>query len=295
MRTLQTAMRTSMETHGYAENSIETYLSRVGVFAKYFGRSPLLISTDEIETFFHFLRKERRSESTIYNYYVALRYLYRINDSADRMPALKFRRVRSQVPRILSQATVINMIQRCDSLKYRALFSLVYSSGLRLAELLNLTVDDLDFDRKQVFIRKSKNRKSRYSILGDRAIQLLKIYLNVYKPNSYVFYNMQDVSMRISRDAIGRQFRKLLEKCEVRAKSVTFHTLRHCFATHLLENGTSIFHIMHLLGHSSIQTTMIYLHTQPTYELNITSPIDLLEPMSTGEAGPQRELFERTA
>jgi site-specific recombinase XerD len=209
------------------------------------------------------------------------------------MPRLKFRRMRYRVPVILSQEKVAMMLDSCKSLKYKTIFALAYASGLRISELGNLTLADIDFDRKQVYVRKSKNGLSRYSILGDKAAQLLRTYMNVYRPHSFLFYNPKDSTIRISNGAIRRALRKLLLGNGIDPREVHMHTLRHCFATHLMESGTSLFHIMHLLGHVSISTTMVYLHMQNLGKLNITSPIDLLMPHPSGDVG--NDLFAVTA
>jgi site-specific recombinase XerD len=196
---------------------------------------------------------------------------------------------------ILSQEKVVTMLASCKSLKYKTLFTLAYASGLRTSELRNLTVRDIDFDRKQVYVRNGKNGRNRYSILGNKTIQLLKVYINVYRPHSFLFYNQEDSTGRVSKDAIRSGLRQLLIKNGIDVRVVHLHTLRHCFATHLMESGTSIFHIMHLLGHVSIYTTMVYLHMQDLSKLNLKSPIDLLEPRRNEETEPQRELFAATA
>ncbi len=159
MGILQDRMRYAMEARGYADHSISAYITNVRAFARHFMKSPLLVSTSEIESFFHFLRQQNKAESTLHAYYMALRLFYEINGINDRLPKLKFRRVRMRIPRVLGQRTVVTLLENCKSLKFKTLLSLVYSAGLRLSELRNLTVHDLDFERRQVFIRRSKNRK----------------------------------------------------------------------------------------------------------------------------------------
>jgi integrase/recombinase XerD len=295
MGVLQDSMRTTMEIRGYSGRTIAVYLFCVRVFANHFGRSPLLIPMKEIESFFHFLRQQNKSDSTIHLYYVSLKFFYHINNITDRLPNLIFRKIRNKVPMVLSQEKVVTMLDSCKSLKYKTLFTLAYASGLRTSELRDLTVRDVDFDRKQVYVRNGKNGRNRYSIIGNKTIQLLRTYMNVYRPHSFLFYNQEDSTTRVSKDAIRRELRKLLIKNGIDAREVHLHTLRHCFATHLMESGTSIFHIMHLLGHGSIYATMVYLHMQDLDKLNITSPIDLLEPHPNEGTEPQNELFAATA
>lgn len=294
MGVLKDNMRFAMETRGYSENSIVSYLTNVQVFARHFGRSPLTISTHEIESFFHHLRQQNKAEATVHAYYMALRLFFEINGIHDRIPRMKFRRTRCRIPRVLGQRTVVRMLQSCESLKFRTLFSLVYSAGLRLAEVRNLTIHDVDFERHQVFIKASKNRKSRYSILGTKTIWLLKAYLTTYTPHTYLFYHPHDTSTQICKTAIGREFRKLLRANGIYTKGISLHTLRHCFATHLVENGVSIFHVMHLLGHVNISTTMVYLHVRDEFIRSVPSPIDMLN-VSRQDSGDQRQLFAESA
>jgi site-specific recombinase XerD len=284
-----------MEISGYSENTIAHYLSCVRVFAFHFNKSPLLISTLEIEAFFHHLRKQRKSESTIHLYYVSLRFFYRQNNMLDRMPRLTFPKVRNKIPLVLSQEKMISMLDSCKSLKYKTLFTLAYASGLRVSELQALTVPDIDFDRKQVYVRNGKNGRNRYSLLGIKTIELLRFYINVYRPSSFLFYSRADCTSRLGEDAIRRELKKLLINNGIDSRQVHMHTLRHCFATHLMENGTSIFHVMQLLGHVSIITTMVYLHMQNLDKLHIRSPIDLLESHPTDDRKPPHELFAAIA
>lgn len=253
------------------------------------------ISMREVESFFRLLRQQNKSDSTIHLYYVSLKFFYKLNNIADRLPNLTFSKIRNRVPMVLSQEKITVMLASCRSLKYKTLFTLAYASGLRSSELRNLTMGDIDFDRKQVYVRKGKNGRDRYSILGNKTVQLLRTYINVHKPHSFLFYNQADSTARISKGAIRRELKKLLVRNGIDARAVHLHTFRHCFATHLMESGTSIFHIMHLLGHASISTTMVYLHMQDLGKLNIASPIDLLDPRPSEDMEPQRELFSATA
>jgi integrase/recombinase XerD len=295
MGVLQDSMRISMETRGYSESTIATYLYCVRTFAYHFGRSPLNISSCEIESFFHFLREQRKSDSTIHLFYVSLRFFYRLNNVTEQMPRITFKKMRYRIPVVLSQEKVALMLDSCTSLKYKTIFTVAYASGLRISELIHLTIADIDFDRKQVYVRRGKNGCSRYSILGDRTIQLLRSYINVYQPQSFLFYNAQDSTMSISKGVIRKALKKLLIRNGIDPREVHMHTLRHCFATHLMENGTSLFHIMNLLGHVSISTTMVYLHMQNLGKLNIVSPIDLLIPQPSRELEHQNDLFAATA
>jgi integrase/recombinase XerD len=153
-------------------------------------------------------------------------------------------------------------------------FTLIYSSGLRISEALNLKVSDIDFLRKTIHIRSSKNMKDRYTILSTKASEMLNFYLNRYKPESLLFFVLSDKSRKMQKRYCQNIFHNLVKEAHI-SKNVHVHTLRHSFATHLLEHDTNIFYIMKLLGHSSIKTTIIYLHMQRLDKMNIKSPLDL--------------------
>jgi len=187
--------------------------------------------------------------------------------------------INNKIPVVLSKSDIQIFLQKCNSLKYKTIFSIIFSAGLRISEATNLKLSDLDFSRKTIYIRNSKNKKDRYTILADETIKLLKDYINIYRPIDFVFYS-NDISKKISTDCIHKHFKAHIRYCEFDS-TIHVHTLRHCFATHLLEEGTSIFYIMNLLGHSNIQTTMVYLHMQSLSSLNIKSPIDNMTINST--------------
>lgn len=276
MGVLKDQMISEMRMRGYAEKTIKCYTSCVHSLARHFMRSPKSIERGDIEAFFMSLRAERRSVATIHIYYEALKYFYRMHGQAHKLPPLSFRNINNRTPVILSKEDVHRMLQKCASLKYRTILTVIYSAGLRISESTNLMVSDLDFTRKTIHIRSSKNNKGRYTILADETIALLRRYFNVYAPVNHLFYG-KDLMGRLSNDCIQRFFKAHVKECGLNP-ATHVHTLRHCFATHLLEGGTSIFYIMHLLGHSNIQTTMIYLHMQAPDVLNIKSPIDSMRP-----------------
>lgn len=272
MGTLKNEMIFDMKYKGYSIKTIKNYTYCVHSFSKYFMKNPLYITKDQIINFFSYLRSKNRSESTIHIYYESLKYFYKIHNRLDILPKLKFPRINNKIPVVLSKSDIQILLQKCNSLKYKTIFSVIYSAGLRISEATNLKLSDLDFNRKTIYIRNSKNKKDRYTILADETIKLLKDYINIYRPIDFVFYS-NDISKKISTDCIHKHFKKHIKYCEFDS-TIHVHTLRHCFATHLLEEGTSIFYIMKLLGHSNIQTTMVYLHMQSLSSLNIKSPID---------------------
>lgn len=272
MGILKDQMISNMKLHGYSDKTIKSYTYCVQSFSYYFKKSPLNIFKEEINEFFLHLRNTHKSDSTIHIYYESIKYFYKMHNQLSQLPKISFPRINNKIPIVLSKSEVQEILQKCTSLKYKTIISIIYSAGLRISEATNLKLSDIDFSRKTIFIRNGKNKKDRYTILANATITLLKQYITVYNPVNYLFY-ANDIWNRLSTDCIQKYFKKLVLEFGFDS-SIHIHTLRHCFATHLLEGGTSIFYIMNLLGHSNIQTTMVYLHMQALDKLCIKSPID---------------------
>jgi len=177
------------------------------------------------------------------------------------------------LPNIYSKEEIIGILNSIDNLKHKMLIFIIYSAGLRVSEVINMKVEDILFDRKMIHIRKSKGRKDRYTTLAEKAIVMLNQYLGEYEPKGYLFegqYGGQYSSTSI---------RHILQRAKEKAKITTpgsVHTLRHSYATHLLENGTDLRYIQELLGHNSSKTTEIYTHVSNLNISKIKSPGDLL-------------------
>lgn len=176
------------------------------------------------------------------------------------------------LPTVLSKEEVIDLIRTTANLKHRCIIALLYACGLRIGELINLELNHIDIDRKQLFIKKAKGRKDRYVILADSFLPLLSNYLNTYAPSFYLFEGQG--KNKYSAESI-RSFLKRSCKAARIKKRVTPHTLRHSYATHLLENGIDIRYIQVLLGHSRPETTMVYTHVTKKDLLDIKSPLDI--------------------
>ena len=293
MGTLKDQMTSYMKLHGYSEKTIESYTYHVQAFSFFYKKSPLNITTEEISNFFLYLRNTKKSDSTIHLYYESIKFFYKLHNLIHKLPKISFPRINNRIPAILSKSEVQEILQKCSSLKYKTIITIIYSAGLRISEATNLKLSDIDFARKTIFIRNGKNKKDRYTILANETITLLKQYLSVYKPANYLFY-ANDIWNRLSNDCIQKYFKKLIKQYGFDS-SIHIHTLRHCFATHLLEEGTSIFFIMNLLGHSNIQTTMIYLHMQSLEKLHIKSPVDNMNIFQNSDSANCNYLFLESA
>ncbi len=292
MGRLRNHMVDYMTVRGYSPKTIKAYTWAVDTMSARFGRSPLSLSPADLEAYFLGLRNSRLSEATIHLANHAIRFFYRIHGIGDLVPKLRSRGRHASLPPVLGRAEVSRLLDSCSDLKSRTIFSLIYSCGLRISEAINLKVADIDFERKTVFVRRGKSKKDRYTVLGDRMARLIREYCLVHSPRGCLFYS-RTTGEPLSADSIRSRFRTLAARLGL-PKAVRVHTLRHCFATHLLEGGANIVHIMRLLGHSNIRTTMVYLHVQSTESMNIQSPMDTLPDPGPG-AHKQLEMFRQSA
>jgi site-specific recombinase XerD len=177
-------------------------------------------------------------------------------------------------PVVLDISEVENIISVSVNLKYRIIFSLIYSAGLRVSEAINLTIKDIDLQRNVMHIKSAKGNKDRYVILSKKVLKLYLEYVSKYKPIRWIFYSgCGDKLVPFSARSIQRTFQDHLYKTRIK-KNASVHTLRHSFATHLMEQGTNIYHIQALLGHMSPKTTSVYLHVQKSETLQVESPLD---------------------
>ena len=179
-----------------------------------------------------------------------------------------------QLPDILSEEEVKRLISSVKNLKHRCILMLIYSAGLRLSESVNVRLDDILVARKQIFIKAGKGKKDRYVILSDKLFEVLTKYREVYKPTYWLFEGMN--GGRYSPRSVQQIMRRAVAQSKVNPFA-TVHTLRHSFATHMLERGTDLRYIQHLLGHGSIKTTEVYLHVRKQAEEGLKSPLDEMD------------------
>ena len=241
----------------------------------YFKKSPLDLDADEINSYLYTLRQDKDLSDTYFKHAVyGLRFfywVYGLEERAIRLPSLKNNR---KLPVVFSQEELRRLFKAPQRLKQRVMLSLIYSAGLRVSEVCKLRINDIDFDRRQIHIRQSKNNKSRYVVLSNYIAKGLKQYLEGIKPKEFLF-NGRRQGTPLGHSAVQQSFRLAMKKSGIR-KDACVHTLRHSFATHLLEQGVDIVSIKEQLGHAHIQTTMMYLHVAKVDRIMVHSPFDRL-------------------
>jgi len=274
MGVLYEHMVLEMKFRGYSDTTIKMYTKCVHDLVKFYMKSPLTISQIEIRDYFFFLVQKSVSTTQLHIIYSALKAFYKLHGLPNYIDFLPHPHPKQKLPEVLDESEIQSILSLSRNLRYKMLYTLIYSSGLRISEVLKLKLSDIDITRMQIHIRSTKNDKDRYSILSEKAIYLLKHYINRYQPVSYLFFVLKDKNKQMPKRHCQQIFKDLARAANIK-KNVHVHTLRHSFATHLLEHDTNIFYIMKLLGHSSITSTLIYLHLQNFTTLGLHSPLDL--------------------
>lgn len=276
MSELENKMKFEMELRGYSPKTIKNYLLRVSNFAKHYNMSLELLGENEVRNYLHYCITEKHlCEGTVNYIHSALKFFYtKILDREWRTEKLKRIKERRKLPVILSQAEVKAILEVTENLKHKTILATIYGAGLRISEAAKLRVVDIDSNNMQIIIREGKGKKDRYSLLSQNNLSLLREYWKRYKPSDFLFLG-KNPNGYITPRSIEKVFEKARSKAGIK-KAATVHTLRHSFATHLLEAGTDICYIQRLLGHTSLQTTTIYLHLRRMDLLNIKSPLDTL-------------------
>ena len=275
MSTLRNKMIQQMELKGYSKNTINAYIDCLAGLSKHYNISPDLLSVDQIREFIHYkLREKKLSKSWMNQTISALKILFCDVLRRD-WNGLDIPRPRREkkLPVVLSKAEVSKIINTPRNLKHKAFLMVTYSAGLRLHEVCNLKIGDIDSQRMLIRVVQAKGAKDRYTILSPITLSLLREYWKVYRVKTFLFETKENTA--VSSRMAQHIFKNALGKSGVK-RQVGIHSLRHSFATHLLEQGVSLPIIQQLLGHTSLKTTSIYLHVQEYSILAVKSPLDTL-------------------
>jgi site-specific recombinase XerD len=276
MSELREKLKMNMELRGYSPGTIKAYTNHVSNFAKFCNNSPKFLGEKEILEYLHYcIMKKKLSECSVNYINSSLKFFYTkiLNRhwNMDRITRLKEPK---KLPSILSREEIKSIFDVTENLKHKAILMTVYSAGLRVSEVCNLKIKDIDSKNMQILIRQGKGKKDRYSLLSKVNLEVLREYWKRYHPTEYLFSGSGGTGS-ISHRSVQRMLERSIKKTGITKKS-SVHTLRHSFATHLLEDGTDICYIQRLLGHAQITTTTVYLHLRRMDLLNIKSPLDTL-------------------
>jgi len=221
------------------------------------------------------INKKKASPSTVNTYSAAIRFLFAVtfNRTLNYLQIPRQKKTKT-LPEVLTREEVFSIIKSCNNIKHKAMIMVIYSSGLRVSEAAALKIQDIDSKNMRLFVDYGKGSKDRYILLSETCLSFLREYWKMYRPKhpeGWLFPGAYNVS-HITYRAIENAFNKAVKRAQI-TKNVSVHTLRHAFATHLLEDGATLLQIKELLGHSSIQSTTIYLHLA-NVNSDVKSPLD---------------------
>jgi site-specific recombinase XerD len=271
---------------GKSESTLRSYCSHLAKLALHFNQVPIDIDPDQINDYLYLVKVEHNTPSDSYFKFTVygLRFAYRMLGMKDKRVELPEIKHEKKLPVIVSREEMRRLLKAPKLLKHRVLLGLLYGCGLRCFEVRNLKLSDLDFDRKLAHVRNGKGKKDRYVPLSDLLIRGLKSYMEAEQPRTWLFNGKdQEITGRAGGDFDSRYSQRGVQWAVQQAvkeagilKDVSVHTLRHTYATHLLEEGLDIMTIKDLLGHECIDTTMIYLHVAQSGRVKPFSPLDRL-------------------
>ena len=276
MNQLIKKMTNDMQLRGFSPKTIYAYTSHVKRFEQYFQESPSCMGEKQIRQYLLYVISQGISSSYANGCYSALRFLYETTLSMDwNMKNIPRSKKQCKLPVVLSRQEVLSIFDAVSNLKHKAILMTTYDAGLRVSETANLLLSDIDSSRMSIFVRQGKGQRDRYSLLSETNLLLLREYWLQYKPSSYLFPGSSP-EKPISCRTIQQVFYDARKKAGIQKKA-SVHSLRHSFASHLLEAGTDLFRIQQLLGHFNLETTSRYLHMVQPKILQVKSPLDPLE------------------
>ena len=271
-----------MDLKGLSDNTKKAYLQKVQHFGAHFKALPEQLGETEIRDYLHHEITQRKlKSSSVAIGYAALKFFFKttLGRTWEDQSIPRMKRGRP-LPNILAKEEILQLFNATNNLKHRAVLMVAYSAGLRVSEIANLKIADIDSKNMQIIIKQGKGNVDRYSLLSENTLAVLRSYYKQYKPQYWLFPG-QYPAKPINPRSLGCIFRDAKRKVGIK-KNVTIHSLRHSFATHLMEDNVHLCYIQKLLGHKNIRTTCVYLHLTRLNVLQIKSPLDTMPGLSDG-------------
>ena len=261
-------LKDEMILRGFTRKTMAAYLFRNCRFLRFIRKSPRLVTNADLKGFLLYLAEKGLNNNTLRLAVSSLKFYY--VDVLNRRFKLVYPKRPKNLPIVLSKQEIEAMIASVSNKKHRLLLMILYSSGLRVSEVVKLRWTDIDFNRKTVFVRQGKGRKDRLTILSEKVVSEL---LSMPRNSRFLFYSGRNSEKHLSIRSAQMIMKKAAKKACI-GKNIFCHALRSSFATHLIENGTNVSYVQKLLGHSRIQTTQGYLHVADRTVFSIKSPLD---------------------
>jgi site-specific recombinase XerD len=269
-------MQRDLEIRGRSPRTVEAYLAAMAGLVRFYMRPPDQLTPEDINRYQHHLIRERGlSYSTLNVAVSAFRFFYqetlRVDWEVARVP---YHRKPKRLPVILSRDELVRVFDAAGALMSRAIFVTIYGAGLRLSECLHLRVGDVNSGRMVLEVRAGKGAKDRYVPLSESLLRLLRAYWVIRRPHDILFPGDRP-GKPLDASTVQKRFKAAVRRADI-SKRVTPHSLRHAFATHMLEDGVHVRALQRILGHSSLSTTTVYLHCTEEYMDGVKSPLDRL-------------------
>jgi len=280
MTPLRQRMIDDMRIRNYSDHTIRYYVNYVAQFARFHGQSPDQLRPEHVRAFqLHLLNERKVSSAVVLQVGCALRFLYRVTLKKEWMiEHIPLPKKPKRLPLVISQEEALKIISIPRNIKYRALLTTCYAAGLRSSEVVNLKVSDIDSKRMAIRVRSGKGKKDRIVPLSEVLLHVLREYWRAARPSIYLFPGCQP-DRPLNRRSVSTICARARMEAGIKRK-ITPHTLRHSFATHMLDGGANIRAIQMILGHSSLRTTAQYTHVSMQTILAARSPLDTPLPNS---------------
>lgn len=283
MTPLRQKMINDMKLRRFSDDTQKLYLYAVEDLAKYYNRSPDQINEEEVYEYLLFLQETKKLKWSSCNCMAAgLNFFYkntlRYENTKFKIPRRKHTR---QLPTIFSRSELLQLFDATDNLRDRMMLITAYSAGLRVSELVSLRPEHIETKRNLIRVEQGKGNKDRYTLLSEKLVKELRIYWRRYHPKEYLFYPQGNPHKPLGKNRAWKIFDAAKKKAGLK-RGRGIHSLRHSFATHLLEDGVDLYSIKTFLGHTSISTTMIYLRLTDNRIKEIKSPFDMYDPVVEG-------------
>jgi site-specific recombinase XerD len=289
MGKLRDKMDGDLKLKGLSANTRKTYLTCAASFVKHHGKPPAAMGRNEVRDFLLHLIEERKVKPSTYNVYAAsLRFLYGCTlERPEEIAWIGHMKVRHHVPAILSLEEVERLLGELRSLRLQSIVLAAYGSGLRISEACKLRVEDIDSQRMVIHVRNGKGERDRHTMLSERLLTVLRAYWKQERPPGPELFPGRKPGAVQTRESVNKALKGATKRAKIK-KRVTPHSLRHAFATHLLEAGTDLRTLQVLLGHASIRTTVRYAQVSPALIRKTKSPADRLRKTTPSRQASRR-------
>ena len=271
-------MSKDMQMRNFSHYTYYSYMHKGKEIIEYFNKPIEEVTTEELRNFLfeHLINKRKLSDRSVNYYNSIIRFMYEVTmDKLINKKQLPMRKKKKTVYKVLTKEELSTFFNCVDNYKFKTIFMIAYGSGLRIGEITNLHISDIDSKKMRIFVREGKGNKERYTILPKTSLEMIRTYWKKYrqhKRRGRIF--LSESGEAITVGVIREHFRKYRRKAKM-DESVKVHTLRHCFATDLIERGATILEVKELMGHSNIRSTMEYIHVAKM-ELSVNNPLDEL-------------------